>query len=516
VFQLYAGCNGCDFTEQKCGIKGIGYGKFMSIASAVEGEVNVRSFSLALWNDDAMRAIAIENRMNSVDEVKLHLQRVVDIFKKATIYDDDSNTISMTGVTINEATETTKQHMEGSVDTKTMQPHPSELIEEMNRLESMQLLHQTVANESNIRGAKLPEGKTAAECNVGELRDLVAARGGKVSLNKPQLIPLAKQYLFLEREAPKPLVDRNPDPNGLMYAKIDASGERSVRQILRDTLQAASRAEEDKSTLNLIQETYNLYEGGLFDDKYDNIALNAPELKEGLIYKSYAHIGCSKNAKNIGDAFKRCLYNNETASYHGLAFVPGTNRVIILSKAHASMARDEKTRSKTAEYEPPKKQQYLVILEMMYRETTDIDHNHSLGVFVEVGRSYCGGCIAGQGSCRHRAERLWHQYHHWTDERLGIDRPPTLDACSWAPGGRKLASDVHLHIHQLQTVKHEKSIVEQKKKMERNKQTNATKGNDISHVTQMGQQKQNPNSELQFLIENRPCVGAFYNSLRRK
>ena len=59
------------------------------------------------------------------------------------------------------------------------------------------------------------------------------------------------------------------------------------------------------------------------------------------------------------------------------------NKVINLSKAHASMARDEKTRSKTSGYELPEKQ-YLVVLGMMYRETNEMEHNCSLR---NMGRS---------------------------------------------------------------------------------------------------------------------------------
>lgn len=89
---------------------------------------------------------------------------------------------------------------------------------------------------------------------------------------------------------------------------------------------------------------------------------------------------------------------------------------------------------------------------------------HSLGVFVELKRLYCGGCVAGQGMCRHKPECLWHQFHHWTDSRLGIDRPPTLDACSWAPGGQTFMSDVKSKIHELQPVKHCTNIEEQKRR----------------------------------------------------
>ncbi len=54
------------------------------------------------------------------------------------------------------------------------------------------------------------------------------------------------------------------------------------------------------------------------------------------------------------------------------------------------MARDEKTRKKTPEYEPPEKQQSLARLGMTDDKTNDIEHKHSLGVFVEMKRSYSG------------------------------------------------------------------------------------------------------------------------------
>ncbi len=178
------------------------------------------------------------------------------------------------------------------------------------------------------------------------------------------------------------------------------------------------------------------------------------------------------------------------------------------------MARDEKTRKNADKYEAPEKKQYLVILEMIYRPTNAHEGDkHSLGVFVGMTRTYCGGCIAGQGSCRHRPERLWHQFHCWSDERLGIDRPPTLDACSWVGGGRKLTSNVTSKIHQLQTVKHERTVDAQKKKMERNRRVNSTEGHSSHHVPHVGDRKQNPNSKLQFSMD-RPCVRALFDSLR--
>ena len=104
-------------------------------------------------------------------------------------------------------------------------------------------------------------------------------------------------------------------------------------------------------------------------------------------------------------------------------------------------------------------------MELHYQKTDDMEYRHGLGVFTTMGRSYCAACIAGQGPCRHRAERLWYQYHHWTEERLGIDRPPTLDSCGWDPGGKALMCDVRAKIHEQQCVKHNDTLSAQADKI---------------------------------------------------
>ena len=62
------------------------------------------------------------------------------------------------------------------------------------------------------------------------------------------------------------------------------------------------------------------------------------------------------------------------------------------------MARDEKTRSMTDEDEAPKKQQYLVILELKYEETDEMRDKHSLGVFVELKGLFVLDVWLGRGS----------------------------------------------------------------------------------------------------------------------
>lgn len=84
---MYAACRGCDFTEQELGINGIGYGKFMEIALRVEGDFNANNFAMAMWNTHDTRQIAIRNGMDTPEKIQLYLQRIVDIYSNAYVYD---------------------------------------------------------------------------------------------------------------------------------------------------------------------------------------------------------------------------------------------------------------------------------------------------------------------------------------------------------------------------------------------------------------------------------------------
>ena len=156
------------------------------------------------------------------------------------------------------------------------------------------------------------------------------------------------------------------------------------------------------------------------------------------------------------------------------------------------MTTDEKTRNQTEDGEAPEKKEYMVLLELDFHPTNMHDTKHSLGIFSTVKRSYCTACVVGsaKASCRHRSERLWFQFHHWTDERLGIDRPPTLDACSWAPGSKSLHASVKGHIYEQQAVKHEKTIEEQVAKINRGAMRNCTEGISGEYQIYMNAQKQ--------------------------
>ena len=270
--------------------------------------------------------------------------------------------------------------------------------------------------------------------------------------------------------------------------KIDTSSTRDVGKILDSILSHCDQF--DSNTKELVELTHQLFNTNQFDSLHDNIAKIAPELKVGLIHRTSSNVGSNIESKNDGGAFARCLHTKSIV-FHAMAFVPDKHNVILISKIQASMKKDEKTREKTAEGEAPDYQTYLVINELKFVETNNLTDKHALGVFTEVVRSYCfGDCVAGEGDCIHKMIQLWIQFHHWTDERLGIDRPPTLDNCSWG-AGKPLESGVTKMLHEQQCVKHCMSVEEQISKNERGSKRACTEGVSAVYKVYASKAKQN-------------------------
>ena len=486
VFQLYAATSGCDFTEHERGIPGLGIAWFIRLASSVEGPLSAKSLARVIWDSSL---VISQMNFQSASDVENYLQHIVDIFTRGPIYDSKSNIVEQSGKLIVRADATSLKHMRGELHSRSREAFDAKLQSELDSLRPEHLLHCSVTETSLIRGVSLPAGKTVDQCIVAELRDFIAARGGGITMNRPELVRTAKQYQFLEKQVRKNYVDRHADPNSELFAKFDTSGTRFVGDVLADVDRVYSRGKHWAK--KLVGEAHHLFKEGMFDHQFDNIARVAPELKESLIYRESGHVGQSKTQKSIGDAFKRCLEQSK-ASYHGIAFVPDTNRVIILSKAHASMKTDGKTRDQTEEGERPEKEEYLVLLDLTYDPTEMMEHGHDLGVFVKLNASFCTACVAGQGLCRHRAERLWYQFHYWTEDRLGIDRPCTLGVCGWAPGGKATNSSVRQKIFEQQTVKYAKTFEEQKAKMERGAKRDCTEGHCSKYQLYPNAKKQRP------------------------
>lgn len=61
IFQLYAGCTGCDFTEQESGFPSIGFATFIDLMGKVDGPPSVTSFAAVVWaeyKEKAQRAFS--------------------------------------------------------------------------------------------------------------------------------------------------------------------------------------------------------------------------------------------------------------------------------------------------------------------------------------------------------------------------------------------------------------------------------------------------------------------------
>ena len=151
---------------------------------------------------------------------------------------------------------------------------------------------------------------------------------------------------------------------------INTSSTCNVSHMLHDLVVNKNAFQAD--TQGLLCDTLHHFRNGLFDDNYDNISRVAPELKPAFIHKSFSHIGMDINEKNIGDALKQCLYTTDI-TYFGVALVPNSKKAIILTKCKASMKKDEKTRGRGDDNQP-KKQAYLLFIELIYKETDQIEN----------------------------------------------------------------------------------------------------------------------------------------------
>ena len=114
------------------------------------------------------------------------------------LYDDEGNIIDIAGLLVEEASEVSSKHMKGFLNTRSREPLDPSLQKELLELDCSQLLFSTTADASEIRGVNLPCGKRPDQCSISVLRDFIAARGGRISENKPQLIKIVKQHLLLD------------------------------------------------------------------------------------------------------------------------------------------------------------------------------------------------------------------------------------------------------------------------------------------------------------------------------
>ena len=105
------------------------------------------------------------------------MQCIVDVYSFGKVYDANGNIIDMSGRIIEQTTQQFKRHMAGKLNSRTRCQHDEELLCDIRSMDCSELIVQTAADTSNIRGVRLPDGKPPEHCAVADLRDFVAARG---------------------------------------------------------------------------------------------------------------------------------------------------------------------------------------------------------------------------------------------------------------------------------------------------------------------------------------------------
>jgi len=205
------------------------------------------------------------------------------------LYDANANIINMAGSVITRSTTIHKKHMADEIHAQSLAPFTKQFTNEQLSIDCSQLLHLSAADVSNVCGVNMPEGKTEEQCTVSQLRDMVGARGGKLTLNKLELVYAVKQYRFLEGEVSKTYVDRNPNPNGSTYVDVNTSSMRTIGATLIELNANVSVFTDTSQFKGLIEDAHSAFNQGLFDDQFDNIANTAPEIRPELIYKEMGH-----------------------------------------------------------------------------------------------------------------------------------------------------------------------------------------------------------------------------------
>ena len=159
TFQLYAACNGCDFTESSSGLPGIGFATFIKVAKLINNQpLTATNLATSIWNEKRERLVncGFETEV----DVELYLQRVVDIYQSGEHYDSNASIVTFDGKKVNATTSSSMLHMRGDYNSRTRQAHTPALIKELEGIDCSPLLHQLPADVSHIIGIRPPNGKT--------------------------------------------------------------------------------------------------------------------------------------------------------------------------------------------------------------------------------------------------------------------------------------------------------------------------------------------------------------------
>ena len=448
VIHWWAAVRGCDLSASVSGIKGAGREAFLSAMNHFSDipleECTVENFVSELLKNSFRSA----REHYSEEDVCAEIHRVSKFFTQEACYYKQNGAVHAVSccvvrdgkvTSLMEEGQHCRDHMKGKLDPKTGNQFTDQQKALFDSLDVHNLCHNSAINRDRVNGLSFPEGKNSVyTCTVDELRAMVIARGGNLTgrdgkgLRKAELQQLMAAYLQLEKMNPAHTVyfDRSKNRNGI-FANIDTSEKRTVPDILRDLINCS---EFETSIHNFFIDIDSHLSAEKFTEDYATIALEAPEMSEDFIRQSFIHVGESVTQKNIHSGLTRVL-EMEKVIYHAMAWSDDGNSIYIISKQRASMKHDEATRNKTDPGERPNFAEYLVMVQISVKTTTDSTHGHTLGICTHLMRSYCAACKAGCGMCYHRGGVMWMQHLHWGEGRP-TPKPATSSFCTWIPGSK--------------------------------------------------------------------------------
>ena len=522
VIHWWAAVMGCDISENRSGISGVGRETFLSALESFDAadasELTARAFASAIRN----KGTATVRLSYSVGQIEAELRRVANWFSdEAKYYDNSGNIMLVRGAIFKRTSRGACHHMMGKSNPKTGQPFTQAQNDIIRRILPHNLLHNSAADKDKIHGIWLPSGRSSVnDCTNAELKAMIVPRGGSVTgrdgkgLNQKELRRHVSAYLHVETQRPthSQSFDRTRTNNGI-FSSINTSVGRPVSQILDQLLRCG---EHEEALQSLFADVYGHFIGDLFTSDFDVIAMSAPEMSEDFIYKSFVHVGNQTNQKSIQSGLKKIL-EMDAVIYHSMAWGEDGASMYVLSKQRASQNHDEKTRNKTKAGEKPNFAEYLVMVQIAIRPTTDRSNGHTLGECSHIMRSYCAACKAGCGMCYHRASLLWMQHLHWGEGRP-TPRPSTIDFATWVPGSNaksRICSTIVPASSQT-IMKLPASTAEASKKLEKSNRRNVNEGISARYdIYVESEERWSMLSDPNYSSKTRPALNKLFTVLRK-
>jgi 5'-3' exonuclease len=304
---VWAAVCGCDFSPHASGICGIGETTILKAFETlkekfvVDGDliydVSLPDIASSLFN--ACSSVTRQRFGITEEAISAELEFISDCFKsKGQYYNKNGDVLSMEDEIVAVSSNETVSHMRGLTDPKTGIAFTEEeqyIVDEYDP--SDELHHSRIRN---LPGAELPSNRASvSDCTGVELKQMVMARGGSVTshmgeaIKVDELKEVSAAFLFLEEEVPsrKGYFDRNPQTNGI-FTTIDTSHGKNITEIVGRLI--VSREMEGTPRLYFLKKVTD----------HARIVLEAPEITEEMIQRTFAHSGYSIKAKKVAVAYQ--------------------------------------------------------------------------------------------------------------------------------------------------------------------------------------------------------------------